>query len=133
VFFGARVRAGATEPSIWRRLEPDVAEWRRFVNVPAIGKVVIITPSGLAGLAANPDVLRAINPVGEGDEPYIDLGEGGALLTGGGLKGLPQYTSSREALTELGRVFRARRDGQLVSRNRARFTSFTEHGGTAGI
>jgi hypothetical protein len=98
--------------------------------------VVIITRSILAGLAANSEVVRAINPGAAGDEPFIDLGEGGTLLTGGGLKGLSRYTSSREALIDLRRVFRARRGGELVPAPVVDFLGLTESiglfGGRAG-
>ncbi|MET0189838.1 MAG: hypothetical protein ABW212_12620 [Pseudonocardia sediminis] len=112
VFFGARLGDGPPGASPWTRIEPDVEQIRRFLLAPGTPKIFLATPSGLATLASQPELVRAISPTGE---DFLDLGEGGMLLTGGGLKGLRGFASVLDLLRTARTVFRSRRGGELVA------------------
>lgn len=114
VLLGARLRDDPAEPNIWRRLEPDVGQIARFFASSARGKVMLGAAASYFGMASNPAVIRALNPASQADPPFLDFGEDGVLMTGGGLKRLPQFESMRALMTSLHPSFRARRGGALV-------------------
>ena len=111
VIYGARMRDDPDEPNPWRRIEPDIGELQRFLAAPTPGKLAMFPTPLLAGLAGDPDLLRTISLDGE---PYLDMGEGAVLFTGGGLKSKTQFATMRELLDAAHGAFRARRDGELV-------------------
>jgi hypothetical protein len=114
VLLGARLRDDPDEPNIWRRLEPNVGEIARFFQSRARGKVMLGAAASYFGMASNANVIRALNPACDADPPYLDFGEDGVLMTGGGLKRLPQFTSMRELMTSVHPSFRSRNNGDLV-------------------
>ena len=111
VIYGARMRDDPDEPNPWRRIEPDVGELQRFLATQTPGKLAMFPTPLLAGLVADPDLLRTISLDGE---PYLDMGEDAVLFTGGGLKSATQFATMRELLDAAHHAFRARRDGELV-------------------
>jgi hypothetical protein len=114
VVMGARLREDANEPSIWRRIEPDFAQMGRFFASPKRGKVLLTGAPALHALASSPEFHRHLNPGAPAGAPFLDFGEDGVLMTGGGLKRLPTYRSMREMLIAVDPALRARRDGELV-------------------
>ena len=114
VVMGARLREDANEPSIWKRIEPDFAQMGRFFASPKRGKVLLTGAPALHALASSPELHRRLNPGAPADAPFLDFGEEGVLITGGGLKRLPTYRSMREMLLAVAPALRARRDGELV-------------------
>ena len=111
VVLGARLREDAGDVPVWRRIEPDIEEMRRFFSSSAEGRIALIPPPALAQLISDEELVRRISPQGEA---YLDMGEGGVLMCGGGLKKLMGYETLRDLMIAAQRVFRARRDGQLV-------------------
>ena len=110
VIFGARMRDDPDEPNPWRRIEPDVAELQRFLASEAPRKLAMFPTPILAALSSDPDLLRAISLDGQ---PFIDMGNGGVLMTGGGLKSTTAYRTMRELHEAAHTAFRCRRDGEL--------------------
>jgi hypothetical protein len=94
VLMGARLRDDPDEPSLWRRIEPDPEAMGRFFSTPAPGRIWLATPAGLGALVT--------------EQRHIDLGEDGVLMTGGGLKRLPQFTSMSELFEAVAPLVRGR-------------------------
>jgi hypothetical protein len=111
VVLGARITDPNPDIPVWRRLAPDVDAMRAFFASPAERKTAHIPPAALAQIVSDRDLIRQISPRGD---DYLDLGEAGVLITGGGLKQISRYATVADLITEAGRVLKSRRHGELV-------------------
>ena len=110
VHYGARLREDLPDSPMWRRLAPDEEALHAFFSSPA-RKVAMIPPPALAQLIADEELVRRISADGS---PILDLGEGGVLITGGGLKRMSEYATLKDLLVAARRVFTARVGGGVV-------------------
>jgi hypothetical protein len=111
VILGARIADASPEIPVWQRLAPDVDAMRAFFASPAERKTAHMPPAALAQIISDRDLIRQISP---GGDDYLDLGESGVLITGGGLKRVSRYATVAELIADTGRVLKSRRDGELV-------------------
>jgi hypothetical protein len=111
VTLGARLTSDDPDVPVWQRLAPDEDAMRAFFAARAQRKIAMITPPTLARIITDPGLIRRISPDGA---DYLDFGEGGVLITGGGLKRVTRFATVADLLTDARRVLRARRHGDLV-------------------
>lgn len=111
VVLGARIADGNPDVPVWQRLAPDVDAIRGFFASPGERKIALIPPPTLAQIVSDRDLIRQISP---GGNDYLDMGEAGVLITGGGLKRASRYATLAELMTDTRRVLKARQDGELV-------------------
>jgi hypothetical protein len=97
IIFGNSLRESSDEQNVWRRLKPDAHAMRSFLVSREAPKILVTGSAGLFATVANPNMMRRAAIKLFLGLPPIDLGEGGVLMTGGGLKRVPaRYKSMRE-------------------------------------
>jgi hypothetical protein len=115
IIFGNSLRESSDEQNVWRRLKPDMRAMRSFFACREAPKILVTGSAGLFATVANPDMMkRAAIKLFLGLPP-IDLGEGGVLMTGGGLKRVPsRYKSMREMVCSVAHTVTSTVGGRKV-------------------
>lgn len=104
VVLGARIADGNPDVPVWQRLAPDVDAIRGFFASPVERKIALIPPPALAQIVSDHDLIRQISPDGN---DYLDMGEAGVLITGGGLKRASEYATMAELMAATRQVLKA--------------------------
>ena len=103
VSFGAKVKSGPKDSTIWQRIGPDIGEMRKFFKNQSQIKYFIASGVGLYKMFMEPKGLKKFGMKFMLNAPPVYLGEDGILMIGGGLKRLPEeITSLSQVVKETG-------------------------------
>ncbi len=98
VMFGARIRQDPEETNLWRKLEPDKKTLHHFFTSKSAPKYFITSGIGLYHLLLKPNKFQHFLYRYALGIPPIQLGDGGVLMTGGGLKRVPSEYQTMQDL-----------------------------------
>jgi len=115
IIFGNTLREDKQETNIWRRLIPDRAAMKAFLKSPKTPKYLMTGSAGLFNSLSNLDPFKRVGIKITLGIPPVDLGEGGILMTGGGLKRLPaKYKTMRDFAKTISPLVIAKQNGQKI-------------------
>ena len=104
VNFGAKVKSGPKDSTIWQRIGPDIGEMRKFFKNQSQMKYFIASGVGLYKMFMEPKGLKKFGMKLMLNAPPVFLGKDGILMIGGGLKRLPEeITSLSQVVRETGK------------------------------
>ena len=127
IVFGNSLRPAGNDENIWRRLEPDMHTMRSFFASKVEPKLLVTGSAGLFATVANPSVVRRLAIKLVLGVPPVELGEGGVLMTGGGLKRVPaQYSSMRELVSAIAHTVTCTHGGRKARAPIIDFLGLTE-------
>ena len=112
VSFGAKVKSGPKDTTIWQRIGPDILEMRKFFSSQSDKKYFIASGVGLYKMFMEPVGLKKYGMKLMLNAPPVYLGKDGVLMIGGGLKRLP------EEITSLSQVVQATGENIIAGNNR---------------
>ena len=98
VSFGAKIKSGPKDSTIWQRIAPNIREMRKFFKSKNDTKYFIASGVGLYKMFIEPKGFKSLIMKLSLGAPPVFLGKNGVLMIGGGLKRLP------EEITSLGQV-----------------------------
>ena len=112
VSFGAKVKSGPKDTTIWQRIGPDIGQMRKFFKNQSQIKYFIASGVGLYKMFMEPKGLKKFGMKLMLNAPPVYLGDDGILMIGGGLKRLP------EEITSLSQVVRATGENIIAGHNK---------------
>jgi hypothetical protein len=112
VSFGAKVKAGPKDTTIWQRIGPDIGQMRKFFKDKSDIKYFIASGVGLYKMFIEPKGLKKYAMKFMLNAPPVYLGKDGILMIGGGLKRLP------EEITSLSQVVQATGENIIAGNNK---------------
>ena len=112
VKFGAKVKSGPKDTTIWQRIGPDIGQMRKFFKNKSDIKYFIASGVGLYKMFIEPVGIKKYAMKFMLNAPPVYLGKDGILMIGGGLKRLP------EEITSLSQVVQATGENIIAGNNK---------------
>ena len=94
VGFGAKIKNGPKDSTIWQRIGPNIKEMRKFFKSKNHTKYFIASGVGLYKMFMEPKGIKGLMMKLSLGAPPVYLGKHGVLMIGGGLKRLPPEITS---------------------------------------
>lgn len=92
--FGAKIKSGPRDSTIWQRIAPNIKEMRKFFKSKNETKYFIASGVGLYKMFIEPKGIKSLMMRLSLSAPPVYLGKNGVLMIGGGLKRLPEEITS---------------------------------------